>query len=213
VTAAEEFYDGIAEVYDTLYVDEDARREDELLRRLVQDVAADYPFVRVLDVGCGTGWALDHVVSVAGYVGFDVSATMLDRLRAKHAGATVAHWDMTREWPVRAESFDLVLCLFSSPNYADPAHVAAQGARALVSDGRLVTVAHSPAVEASRVAGDVYGPAMMYSPEIGWRPWDPDDVKRHFTDCGLDVEVNTDFCADGLDVPDSPFLYTVARKD
>src|SRR5215471_1333600 len=76
-------YDRLAGSYDQHFQRPVDQWEDERLARLL------HPHVDgrwVLDLGCGTGWVLDHL-DPAAYVGVDRSAAMLAELAAKHPGA------------------------------------------------------------------------------------------------------------------------------
>lgn len=76
-------YDAVADRYDHHFHRPQDRWEDERLASLLR------PYVEgrhVLDLGCGTGWLLDHL-SPASYLGVDESMPMLERLAAKHPTA------------------------------------------------------------------------------------------------------------------------------
>jgi SAM-dependent methyltransferase len=76
-------YDSVAACYDAHFDRPVDRWEDERLAAILR------PYVQgknVLDLGCGTGWLLDHLTP-AGYVGVDVSQAMLDELVRKHPRA------------------------------------------------------------------------------------------------------------------------------
>ena len=73
-------YDGLAGEYDDRYKRPVDQWEDEYLTGLLA------PYVNqkdVLDLGCGTGWVIDHLEPKS-YCGIDASPDMLLRLRAKH---------------------------------------------------------------------------------------------------------------------------------
>lgn len=76
-------YDQIAAYYDDHFDRDIDQWEDGRLTRLLK------PWVNggnVLDLGCGTGWVLDHL-HPHDYLGVDASAPMLDQLLAKHPTA------------------------------------------------------------------------------------------------------------------------------
>jgi SAM-dependent methyltransferase len=80
-------YDEMAPVYDEHFTRPVDRWEDDRLAGLLR------PHVdgrSVLDLGCGTGWLLDHLTPGM-YVGVDESQAMLRELRRKHAHARVIH--------------------------------------------------------------------------------------------------------------------------
>ena len=109
-----EYYNALAEKYDDIYSDRVSMCENQvffdwLSRRMLEG--------RVLDVGCGTGIVLDYVnptLLPEDYLGFDVSANMLQKAREKHpdyATRFVQHNLMVERvgWTC---SFSNVWCLF-----------------------------------------------------------------------------------------------------
>lgn len=78
-------YDAVAPTYDGHFTRPVDRWEDGRLASLLAPVVDDFD---VLDLGCGTGWVLDHLAP-ASYVGLDASAAMLVELKEKHPGAEV----------------------------------------------------------------------------------------------------------------------------
>ena len=76
-------YDQAAADYDALFTRPVDRWEDDHLASLLRPVVdgAD-----VLDLGCGTGWLLDHCAPLH-YTGVDASSAMLAELTRKHPGA------------------------------------------------------------------------------------------------------------------------------
>lgn len=92
-------YDDVADRYDEHFRRPVDRWEDARLTALLR------PYVdgcNVIDLGCGTGWVLDHL-RPRRYVGVDASAPMLARLQEKHPGADVEKadlWDL--EWVERS---------------------------------------------------------------------------------------------------------------
>lgn len=76
-------YDDAAPVYDGLFTRDVDRWEDERLAELLAPVVDGRS---VLDLGCGTGWLLDHL-SPREYTGVDCSGPMLAELERKHPGA------------------------------------------------------------------------------------------------------------------------------
>lgn len=78
-------YDQLAKGYDQQFQRPVDRWEDERLAALLAPLVNGRD---VLDLGCGTGWLLDHLAP-ASYLGLDASAPMLAVLTAKHPLALV----------------------------------------------------------------------------------------------------------------------------
>jgi SAM-dependent methyltransferase len=63
----------------------------------VNDVIARYSVASMIDWGCGDGQVLAHITEDVGYLGVDVSATILAKIRAEHPGRMFCHADQARE--------------------------------------------------------------------------------------------------------------------
>jgi len=102
----------------------------------------DRPGGRALDLGCGTGVMLERLgTRYPRVVGLDLSQEMLEGFDLSHLrpGLTVAllRGDMSA-LPLRADSFDAVVCRSALHHMEDEAAVLAEIARILRPDGRLV---------------------------------------------------------------------------
>lgn len=73
----------------------------------------DLSGAKVLDVGCGTGWLLDHC-TVGDYTGIDPSSAMLGILRRKHPDSRVICTPLGR---FVGERYQVVLALFGVASY------------------------------------------------------------------------------------------------
>ena len=113
---SEDFYDSIAEQYDTFFQDESSKEEDAKVKEhlLAFDKLAEK---RVLDIGCGTGLLLE-MVDIDNYVGIDPSKAMLDVFKKKFPTKTALktefedyHWLNNRE---------VLISLYGSISYVDP---------------------------------------------------------------------------------------------
>ena len=78
-------YDTVAGSYDSHFCRRIDEWEDDHLAELLDPVIDGRD---VLDLGCGTGWILDHL-SPGHYVGVDRSRAMGEELRRKHPGVDV----------------------------------------------------------------------------------------------------------------------------
>jgi ubiquinone/menaquinone biosynthesis C-methylase UbiE len=96
---------------------------------------------RLLDVGCGTGWASrTAALTTAPVVGIDLSAEMLTKaveLAAGIDGVSFALAD-SEHLPFPDASFSAVLCSNSFHHYPDPGSAVSEMVRVLQPGGRLV---------------------------------------------------------------------------
>jgi ubiquinone/menaquinone biosynthesis C-methylase UbiE len=117
-------------------------QQAEALRRL-----APARGERVLDLGCGTGRALQIV---SGAVGADASLEMLRQ--GPHGRAAAARAEAL---PFRSATFEAVLCTKSFHHYPDPLGTLREIRRVLAPGGRAVLVDPSPDHPLSRLT--IYG--------------------------------------------------------
>lgn len=119
------WFDAAAASYDEDYAAPQVKAEDGLvaswLRRAVP------PGACVLDVGCGTGWLVEHldVLSRGTYLGFDASSGMIERFRSKHPGWPVEVRDLENFWPLypsdwRGSSPRVAVAVWSVLNHSRP---------------------------------------------------------------------------------------------
>lgn len=181
-------FNTVALGYDRLYQDRRCLAEDSVI------CSSLIPFVdyrNVLDVGCGTGWFADQRLPTRSIRGFDISAAMLDRYKAKHPDSATAVGDMQGPWrSVAPGSVDAVVSLWCSPSYTNPKHFADQAIRALVPGGLVFAMPHSVgADEGDGVRGDAYMPPSCYSDSTDWRVWHQRETIEAFQAKGfVDVE-------------------------
>jgi ubiquinone/menaquinone biosynthesis C-methylase UbiE len=117
-------------------------QQDAALRRL-----APLRGERVLDLGCGTGRALELVASA---VGADAS---LEMLRQGPRGRTTC--TRAEALPFRPAAFEAVLCTNSFHHYSEPLGTLREIRRVLAPGGRAVLVDPSPDHPLSRLT--IYG--------------------------------------------------------
>lgn len=136
-------YDALAPVYDTLYQDAVSLAENAVIFRWVRRHYT--PGLTVLDLGCGTGLALDYLtLPTSAYLGLDCSPTMLEQAR-KAKPAHTFHLGYMEALPPTCRDIDLALALFGSfPYCQDQAQAVRETYRVLTPGGRLLCMAYSP---------------------------------------------------------------------
>lgn len=136
-----EFYDRVADVYDTVF-DRHAIHADVMLELLRQHVpTTDDDFV--IDLACGTGF-LTGRLAAEGYspIGIDFSEPSLRVLRDRLPSIPIVTAD-ARRLPLTDDCASAVLCLGSWRHFPDPDSVASEIARVL-RPGGLVIISYFP---------------------------------------------------------------------
>lgn len=106
-----------ADVYDAIYADKDYASEAKTLKDVINHFKkADGN--ELLDVACGTGQNLPHLIDGYQITGLDLSEQQLEAARKRLPGLTFVQGDM-RDFDL-GRQFDVVTCLFSSIGYAQP---------------------------------------------------------------------------------------------
>lgn len=102
------------------------------------------PFERLLDVGCGTGWAVGEATrrqSSTRAHGIDISDQMIREAEKKRASDRVSFCSATVEAiPFPDQTFDAVLCTGSFHHYGQPLAALAEIRRVMQSEGKLVLI-------------------------------------------------------------------------
>lgn len=122
-------YDAIASQYDASYASPEFLREDRITRKLARRAIG--PARKVLDLGCGTGKALEILGPCYEYVGVDISAAMLSLARKNYPKETFVQASVT-ELPFPDGFFD-----FAISTYGSLSHLADVG-RAMDEAGRVL---------------------------------------------------------------------------
>jgi ubiquinone/menaquinone biosynthesis C-methylase UbiE len=139
-------YDLVASVYDRAHLQKKSLAENASILKLLGRLLAEAPArSRILDLGCGTGFPLDHLrIGIFRYIGVDVSPRMLEEARAKHPNHRFMLGSMEALGGlIPSNSQDLVISLFGSLSYAEPAAVSAEVERVLRPGGRYLLMALS----------------------------------------------------------------------
>jgi len=128
------------------------------------------PDLRLLDIGCGTGWLAEHFSS---YTGIDASADAVRRATAN--GRNVIAGDVDQPLPFPDGSFDAVVLKDVLEHVADPVAVVCE-ARRVLRPGGLV-FASSP--DAQRWVWDDY---------THRRPFTRKSFRLLFVDQGFEIQ-------------------------
>lgn len=123
---------------DTYDLDRNLTRD--LDQMVTKEHFAHLRFRTILEIGCGTGKNTALLAQISErVVAFDLSAGMLQQAKAKigvaHVFFTVA--DLTKTWPCRAESAELIVCNLVLEHIQNLAPVFAEAHRALYSRGNF----------------------------------------------------------------------------
>jgi trans-aconitate methyltransferase len=185
-------YDPLATGYDSHFARPVDHWEDEWMMELLAPIVNDRD---VLDLGCGTGWVLDHLFP-ARYIGVDSSPDMLKVLRTKH-GSSI---DMrclsvgTRGWADELPQADAIVATWAADYFPNLADVLAD-LHALTKPGGVIALHgyqergrhRRHCIDREAVAGD-WSPAAVTSAAIAaelpspWTAygtgWLPDSLAR-----------------------------------
>lgn len=112
-------------------------------RELALEAVAEACPGRVLEVGCGQGWASEWLQEQLGaeVVAIDQSERMVELTRARGVGALLAD---VQELPFEDESFDAALAAWMLYHVPDLDRGLSELTRVLRSGGRLVAVTNAP---------------------------------------------------------------------
>ncbi|WP_413207375.1 class I SAM-dependent DNA methyltransferase [Rhodospirillum sp. A1_3_36] len=102
------------DLYDDIYLDKDYRSEARLVTKILRQAAPGSE--RLLDVGCGTGEHIRHLVGYGFEIdGVDIDGSLLALARAKNPDCRFYRAGMTEfQIPLR---YDAILCMFSAVGY------------------------------------------------------------------------------------------------
>jgi ubiquinone/menaquinone biosynthesis C-methylase UbiE len=110
----EHVFSKTARYYDKLYARKDYAGEVQRLISLL-DFQPDRNQKMLLDVACGTGLHIEHLVKHFHVEGLDICSELLEIARERIPGVLFHFGDMTNF--VLGKQFDVVTCLFSSIGY------------------------------------------------------------------------------------------------
>jgi SAM-dependent methyltransferase len=150
---AGEFYGGLSSEYDQHFSDPLSLMENRLVFERLGTVRGT-----ILDIGCGTGLALEYLRLDGRYIGIDISPAMIERASAKfgwamkngtpdHQPRVMFHVAPMEEMtPIASDSINLALSLFGSFSYSkNPRATVREIFRVLKPDGRALVMVYSNA--------------------------------------------------------------------
>ncbi|MBX5438769.1 MAG: class I SAM-dependent methyltransferase [Thermoflavifilum sp.] len=101
------------------------------------------PDTYLLDIGCGTGWALGKAaeknLGQGVFYGVDLSPKMIEKAKAHFPNASLFHFIQAsaEDIPLPDETFDRIICTNSFHHYLHPDRVLGEMYRLLKSSGKL----------------------------------------------------------------------------
>ncbi|MBN1919431.1 MAG: class I SAM-dependent methyltransferase [Verrucomicrobia bacterium] len=119
-----------AQYYDKLYAGKDYGGEVQRLISLL-DMEPDENQMTLLDVACGTGLHLEHLMKHFCVEGLDICPELLDVARRRLPGVRFHLGDMT-DFNL-GKQFDVVTCLFSSVGYVKTLNKLKEAVRAMAA--------------------------------------------------------------------------------
>lgn len=114
-------YDGVADQYDSLYTTPEVLAVDREVIALIESHLS--PDDRILNLGCGTGFFLDHVDWPSDlHLGVEPSRGMVDQFRRKHPSHAVKNSYLTKEI---VDDFQptIFLALYAVADYLSPTDI------------------------------------------------------------------------------------------
>jgi ubiquinone/menaquinone biosynthesis C-methylase UbiE len=123
----------------------DKKRFDfmRFMQRRTIDIMPISKTISLLDMGCGTGWALDYVAKLASnqgnFQGIDISPKMIEKAteRSQKNNVLKFHIANAEQLPFEENIFDLILCSNSFHHYRNPQKALVEVFRVLKSKGSL----------------------------------------------------------------------------
>jgi ubiquinone/menaquinone biosynthesis C-methylase UbiE len=123
----------------------DQRRFDfmRFMQKRTIALVALKPGISLLDIGCGTGWAMRYTAKLldgkGNFHGIDISPRMIERAieQTSQESNIQFHVANAEALPFPDESFDVLLCTNSFHHYKNPIEVLVEMKRVLRPDGML----------------------------------------------------------------------------
>ncbi|MGD0755155.1 MAG: class I SAM-dependent methyltransferase [Bacteroidales bacterium] len=99
--------------------------------------------LNILDIGCGTGWAVMYITNLlnqnGNFYGIDISSGMVEKAKTNSERLENVHFIKANaeELPFNDSYFDKIICTNSFHHYPDPTKVMSEINRVLKSNGRI----------------------------------------------------------------------------
>ena len=122
--------------------DSDRNLTRDLDQRVARTELDRFRCKSILELGCGTGKNTPLLASIGEHVqALDFSAGMIEKARAKVMAPNVTFEiaDITKRWPSKDQSFDLIVCNLVLEHIEHLNFIFAEGSRVLVKGGRFFT--------------------------------------------------------------------------
>ena len=120
--------------------DSDRNLTRDLDHRVVRQELGRLRCTSILELGCGTGKNTPMLASISEHVrALDFSPGMIEKARAKVTtpNVTFETADITKRWPSKDQSFDLIVCNLVLEHIEDLNFIFSEASRVLVRGGRF----------------------------------------------------------------------------
>ncbi len=150
---------------------------------------------RILDVGCGTGFHLETLVTAgASPVGMDFSEGMLQKAHERVPSVPLIRADLHETFPVPSASFDAVLCALVSEHLRDLRPICREMRRVLRDGGRMVFSAFHPDMAEAGTEANFRVDAVEY--RLGAERHSLEDYRTAVTDAGFTITAFIEYAGD-----------------
>ena len=145
-------YADLADTYDDVYSDRLSRAENRAVSKLIRPYLDDRD---VLDIGCGTGLALE-LSDPHTYHGIDVEPAMIRRARTRWQSSVFTSFGVGNAdtYQPHPDTYDTVVCLWAWPYFTDPSRVLRSWMTALRPRGDAIILSwdarHTPTLSVDR---------------------------------------------------------------
>ena len=106
----------------------------------IENYLKNIEYLKLLDVGCGTGWLLDNLSKQrpVEYYGIDISENMLEKAKSKQIKGAEFTLGKSHKLPYADETFDIVTCVQSFHHYQNQEESMKEAYRVLKNGGLYI---------------------------------------------------------------------------